>query len=91
MIDKTYLFSSVQCSSPCDGGNQRRTVKCVRPIGAAMKESDGCKFVDRKPIFQSCNSHACTDDLPAALTDMEQNDTDPGELKLKSLIVTFIT
>lgn len=78
--------SSTQCTKPCATGHQRRTVKCVRPIGVAMKESDGCKLVRRLPIFQSCNVHACESETnndveppqQPATVDLIQNDAEIG-------------
>lgn len=53
-----YFF---QCTKTCDGGTQRRSVKCLEynEQENALKDSNKCRYSIREPIYRSCNTHKC--------------------------------
>ncbi|XP_050319289.1 thrombospondin type-1 domain-containing protein 4 isoform X2 [Bactrocera neohumeralis] len=50
-----------ECSKSCDGGTQRRSVKCLEydEREAVMRESAKCRYSLREPIYRSCNTQRC--------------------------------
>ncbi|XP_054741573.1 thrombospondin type-1 domain-containing protein 4 isoform X1 [Anastrepha obliqua] len=50
-----------ECTKTCDGGTQRRSVKCLEydEREGAMRESAKCRYSLREPIYRSCNTHNC--------------------------------
>ncbi|XP_067620211.1 thrombospondin type-1 domain-containing protein 4 isoform X2 [Eurosta solidaginis] len=50
-----------ECTKPCDGGTQRRSVKCLEysEREGAMVDSMKCRYSLREPIYRSCNTHKC--------------------------------
>ncbi|XP_073823573.1 thrombospondin type 1 domain containing lonely heart isoform X2 [Musca autumnalis] len=52
-----------ECTKTCDGGTQRRSVKCLEynEQENALKESNKCRYSIREPIYRSCNTHKCED------------------------------
>ncbi|XP_055372103.1 thrombospondin type-1 domain-containing protein 4 isoform X1 [Condylostylus longicornis] len=56
-----HYSSWTECSKSCDGGTQRRTVKCLELDikENTLKESQRCRYAEREPIYRSCNTHNC--------------------------------
>lgn len=57
-----YVLSLIlKCSKLCDGGIQRRTVKCLQydEKENILKESMKCRYSLREPIYRSCNTSPC--------------------------------
>uniref|UniRef100_A0A1I8PD91 PLAC domain-containing protein n=1 Tax=Stomoxys calcitrans TaxID=35570 RepID=A0A1I8PD91_STOCA len=52
-----------ECTKTCDGGTQRRSVKCLEynELENILKESNKCRYSIREPIYRSCNTHKCDD------------------------------
>ncbi|XP_030384186.1 thrombospondin type-1 domain-containing protein 4 [Scaptodrosophila lebanonensis] len=50
-----------ECSKSCDGGTQRRAVKCLSydERQNALQESSECQYAVREPIFRNCNTQKC--------------------------------
>ncbi|XP_036321209.1 thrombospondin type-1 domain-containing protein 4 isoform X3 [Rhagoletis pomonella] len=50
-----------ECTKTCDGGTQRRSVKCLEydERESSMRESSKCRYSLREPIYRSCNTHKC--------------------------------
>ncbi|XP_023159435.1 thrombospondin type-1 domain-containing protein 4 isoform X2 [Ceratitis capitata] len=50
-----------ECTKSCDGGTQRRSVKCLEYDAheATMRESAKCRYSLREPIYRSCNTQKC--------------------------------
>jgi len=50
-----------ECSKACDGGTQKRVVKCFEPnlSETQMKESQNCRYAERPNAYTTCNTHAC--------------------------------
>ncbi|XP_037958747.1 thrombospondin type-1 domain-containing protein 4 isoform X2 [Teleopsis dalmanni] len=49
------------CSKSCDGGTQRRSVKCLEydEKENVLHESTKCRYSLREPIYRSCNTQKC--------------------------------
>jgi len=54
-------FNFLQCTKPCGGGTQRRSVKCLEyDIKMnALRESTQCRYTTREPIYRTCNTEKC--------------------------------
>lgn len=64
-----------ECTKTCDGGTQRRSVKCLELDlrENTLKESKKCRYAEREPIYRGCNTHKCEDPR----VDLIQNDIQP--------------
>ncbi|XP_055923558.1 thrombospondin type-1 domain-containing protein 4 isoform X2 [Eupeodes corollae] len=64
-----------ECTKSCDGGTQRRSVKCleVNETENTLTESIKCRYSKREPIYRSCNTFACSEPR----VDLIQNDIAP--------------
>ncbi|XP_030240028.1 thrombospondin type-1 domain-containing protein 4 isoform X1 [Drosophila navojoa] len=61
-----------ECTKSCDGGTQRRTIKCLEYDDKqnALRESARCRYALREPIYRNCNTQKCED----LNTELLQND-----------------
>ncbi|XP_032595100.2 thrombospondin type-1 domain-containing protein 4-like isoform X1 [Drosophila grimshawi] len=52
-----------ECTKSCDGGTQRRNVRCLEydEKQNALRESNKCRYAVREPIFRNCNAQKCED------------------------------
>ncbi|KAM8717604.1 hypothetical protein ACLKA7_004322 [Drosophila subpalustris] len=52
-----------ECTKSCDGGTQRRSVKCLEYDEKlnALRESNKCRYALREPIYRNCNTQKCED------------------------------
>ncbi|XP_033236343.1 thrombospondin type-1 domain-containing protein 4 isoform X2 [Drosophila pseudoobscura] len=50
-----------QCTKSCDGGTQRRSVRCLEYNATlnSLQDSTRCRYAAREPIFRSCNTNDC--------------------------------
>ncbi|XP_053694412.1 thrombospondin type-1 domain-containing protein 4 [Sabethes cyaneus] len=50
-----------ECTKSCDGGNQRRVVKCLELNlrEKVMQESASCRYADRPVAYRVCNEDPC--------------------------------
>ncbi|XP_055593032.1 thrombospondin type-1 domain-containing protein 4 isoform X2 [Uranotaenia lowii] len=50
-----------ECTKTCDGGNQRRVVKCLEfnLRDKVMQESASCRYSDRPGAYRACNEEPC--------------------------------
>lgn len=50
-----------ECSRKCDGGTQRRVVKCLEPNEqeGQTKESNNCLYAEREVAYRTCNEEKC--------------------------------
>uniref|UniRef100_A0A1B0G2D5 PLAC domain-containing protein n=1 Tax=Glossina morsitans morsitans TaxID=37546 RepID=A0A1B0G2D5_GLOMM len=51
------------CTKSCDGGTQKRSVKCLEydERENILRDSLKCRYSLREPIYRSCNTHTCDD------------------------------
>ncbi|XP_041451857.1 thrombospondin type-1 domain-containing protein 4 isoform X2 [Drosophila obscura] len=52
-----------QCTKSCDGGTQRRNLRCLEYDGTQnnLRDSTKCRYAARETIFRSCNTHDCNE------------------------------
>ncbi|ALC39280.1 CG6232, partial [Drosophila busckii] len=52
-----------ECTKSCDGGTQRRSVKCLEYDERlnALRESNKCRYAIRESIYRPCNANKCAD------------------------------
>ncbi|XP_051858406.1 thrombospondin type-1 domain-containing protein 4 isoform X1 [Drosophila albomicans] len=52
-----------ECTRSCDGGTQRRSVKCLEYDEKlnALRESTKCRYALREHIYRNCNTQKCED------------------------------
>lgn len=64
-----------ECTKTCDGGTQRRQVKCleINEKENILSESTKCRYAKREPIYRACNTFACSEPR----VDLIQNDIAP--------------
>ncbi|XP_030561294.1 thrombospondin type-1 domain-containing protein 4 isoform X1 [Drosophila novamexicana] len=65
-----------ECTKSCEGGTQRRTVKCLEYDDKqnALRESTKCRYALREPIYRNCNTQKCED----LNNELLQNDEAPA-------------
>ncbi|XP_017042914.1 thrombospondin type-1 domain-containing protein 4 isoform X2 [Drosophila ficusphila] len=53
-----------ECTKPCGGGTQRRSVKCLEYDVKfnSLRESTKCRYTTRDTIYRSCNVQKCDDE-----------------------------
>ncbi|KAH8281807.1 hypothetical protein KR054_003092, partial [Drosophila jambulina] len=54
-----------ECTKPCGGGTQRRSVKCLEYDVKlnALRESTQCRYASRDPIYRNCNAEKCEEEV----------------------------
>ncbi|XP_058815718.1 A disintegrin and metalloproteinase with thrombospondin motifs 7-like isoform X1 [Topomyia yanbarensis] len=59
-----------ECTKPCDGGNQRRVVKCLEfnLREKVMQEFASCRYADRPEAYRVCNEEPCPSTTAASTT-----------------------
>ncbi|XP_070854221.1 thrombospondin type-1 domain-containing protein 4 isoform X1 [Drosophila suzukii] len=59
-----------ECTKPCGGGTQRRSVKCLEyDIKMnALRESTQCRYTTREPIYRTCNTEKCEEEQKSEAT-----------------------
>ncbi|BFF94988.1 thrombospondin type-1 domain-containing protein 4 [Drosophila madeirensis] len=50
-----------KCTKSCNGGTQRRSVRCLDYDATqnSLRDSTKCRYAAREPIFRSCNAQDC--------------------------------
>lgn len=64
------VSSLTQCTKTCDGGNQRRVVKCLEfnQRDKIMQESASCRYADRPMAYRVCNEEPCPSTTTSSTT-----------------------
>ncbi|KXJ82683.1 hypothetical protein RP20_CCG012017 [Aedes albopictus] len=59
-----------ECTKTCDGGNQRRVVKCLEfnQRDKIMQESASCRYADRPMAYRVCNEEPCPSTTTSSTT-----------------------
>lgn len=70
-----YYSEWTTCSKTCGGGMQRRSVRCleINRKDNILQESQKCLYVEREPIYSTCNTMKCPEMLMDSRIDLVEN------------------
>lgn len=51
--------SAQQCSKPCNGGTQRRSVRCTLHHRGQSIDNKYCQLLEKEPLERACNTQEC--------------------------------
>lgn len=76
---KWHYSEWTECNKLCDGGTQKRTIRCFEPSisDKQLKESLNCRYSERPVGYRNCNTHECSQKNNNQLTSTTATTIDP--------------